>query len=120
MAAKITINLTLEGGVLKFKNDAGVWQKVDAGNPSTGVDSGDEVDWLGDDTIDKIKIKPKQNRILETVDGDDTKKPKGKVKSGLSGQITEKYTISVKSSTKGDGGYTDFDPDLKFPRGGDE
>ena len=31
-----------------------------------------------------------------STDDDDTKKPKGKVKSGLTGQITEKYTISVK------------------------
>ncbi|SNT25642.1 hypothetical protein SAMN05421640_2986 [Ekhidna lutea] len=115
--AIITINLTLDGGVLKYQDDAGNWQTVDAGSPSTGVDSGDEVDWSGDDTIGKIKIKPNKNRILDRVDDDDTKKPKGKVKQGLTGTITEKYTISVKPANGG--GYTDFDPDLTYPKGGD-
>jgi hypothetical protein len=114
----ITINLTLEGGVLKFKNTAGQWQTVDANNPSTAVNSDDELDWVGDDTIDKIKIKPNKGNILDKVDDNDSKTPKGKMKQGLTGTLSEKYTISVKASkseSKG-GGYTDFDPDLTFPR----
>lgn len=110
-----TINLTLRSGVLKFKNTAGQWQTVDATNPSTGVNSGDEVDWVADSTISKIKIKPAKGDILDRVDKNDSPNPKGKVKTGLSGTLTQKYTISVKAASGG-GGYLDFDPELNYPK----
>lgn len=110
---KITINLTLDGDVLKFKNEKGEWQPVTPTAPSTGVDCGDEVDWVGDETISKIKIKPNKSKILDKVDGDDTRKPKGMVRKSIEGKISEKYTISVKGERGG--GYTDFDPDLHYP-----
>ncbi|WP_370090468.1 hypothetical protein [Ekhidna sp.] len=116
--AIITINLTLDGQTLKYQDSSGNWQVVDAGNPSTGVNSGDEVDWVADDTISKVKIKPNQNQILEKVNDNDSKKPKGKVKNGLTGTINVKYTISVKPASGG-GGYIDVDPDLHYPKGGD-
>lgn len=111
----ITIELRLNGGILQFLNENGQWQDVDANNPNTGVNEGDEIDWSGDATIDKIKIKPPTGAILARVNSNDSKNPKGIIKSGLSGKLTQKYTISVKSSDQ-KGGYIDFDPKIKYPQ----
>ena len=109
-----SIDLRLNDGVLQFMNESGQWQNVDADNPNTGVNEGDEIDWNGDASIDKIKIKPPTGAILAKVTGNDSKNPKGSIKSGLSGNLTQKYTISVKSVDQ-KGGYIDFDPKITFP-----
>ena len=112
--ANTNIYLKLEGTVLMWSpNGSSGWTQVTASNPSTGVNLNDTVSWIGDDSISKIKIKPKQSKILKKVDGDDTKTPKGTVNSSIDGPTTEKYTISVKPVNSG--GYLDVDPDLRYP-----
>lgn len=114
--ANHNIYLKLEGSVLMWSPDGtSGWTQVTATNPSTGVNLNDTISWIADDSISKLKIKPKQSKILKSVDGDDTKSPKGTVNSSINGATTEKYTISVKPVNSG--GYSDFDPDIRYPPG---
>ncbi|WP_258104157.1 hypothetical protein [Marinoscillum sp. MHG1-6] len=112
-----SIYLTLDGTTLKWSpNGSTNWTPVGPDSPKTGVNENDEVDWIADDTISKVKIKPNKSAIIKQVNGDDTKTPKGVTNSSIPNPTTEKYTISVKPADPA-GGYLDFDPELRYPPG---
>lgn len=114
------IYLTLTGSnpnyQLKWNNDNGsTWTKVGPTSPSTTVEANDEVEWIADGTIDKVKIKFKKGDIISNNDitGNDGKDPKGKVKSNVGKGLTDTYTIKVKPHAGGS--QKEYDPDIKTP-----
>ena len=118
--ADITIHLRLTGTnpdyELQWSYDQSTWSKVQPNSPSTEVDSDDNLDWSADDTIQKVKIKFDKGNIIPNVSDDDTKDPKGKVKSNVARGLTDSYTIKVQPS--GGGGLKEYDPDIKTPTKG--
>lgn len=100
---------------LQWSYDQVTWAKVQSDSPSTEVKGGDELDWSGDSTIDKIKIKFNKGNIISDsgISGNDTKKPKGTVPSGVANNLTDSYTIKVKPAAGG--AQKEYDPDLKTP-----
>lgn len=100
---------------LQWSYDQTTWAKVEATSPSTDVNPGDEVDWDADDSIENVKIKFKNGNIIPNgnITGNDTKKPKGNVKSDAAKGSSDTYTIKVKPTAGG--GYQEYDPDLKVP-----
>lgn len=115
------IYLKLEGTgksrVLQWSYDGNRWAKVEPNSPSTEIEPGDEVDWEGDDSISKLKIKFDKGNIIPNKDvrGNDSRTPKGRVKSDAAKGSSDSYTITVKPA---DGGPTgEYDPDLKVPQG---
>lgn len=117
-----TIYLKLEGSnpnyQLQWSYDRKTWAKVEPNSPSTQVDSGDELDWSADASIDKVKIKFAKGNIIPNgkISGNDGKTPKGTVVNGVGKNLTDTYTIKVKPA---DGGPTgEYDPDINTPKGG--
>ncbi|MFT6865241.1 MAG: hypothetical protein ACJA08_000058 [Cyclobacteriaceae bacterium] len=122
MATK-TIYLKLDGAKpnyqLQWSYDNVTWAKVTATNPTTEVDSDDELDWDADDSIGKIKINFTKGNIIPNsgVTGNDTKKPKGKALKNLAKGLSDAYTIKVQPA--GGGGLEEYDPKVSTPPPGD-
>lgn len=119
--ATITINLRLvSSGKKSYElqwDDEGTWTKVSADSPTTTVNSGDEIDWVGDDSIKKMKIKFTKGDIIpnDCVSGNDSDCPKGQCNRDLGPGLSDSYTITVKPA---DGGPTgEYDPKVKTPGG---
>ncbi|MEP0368569.1 MAG: hypothetical protein ABJN36_16950 [Cyclobacteriaceae bacterium] len=116
---KKTIFLKLIGAKpdyqLQWSYDQKTWAKVEPTSPSTELDSGDELDWESDDSIQKIQIKFKKGNIISNrnLSGNDSKKVKGIAKSGLAKGLTDPYTIKVQPA--GGGGLKEYDPDVNTP-----
>ncbi|RED91900.1 hypothetical protein [Marinoscillum furvescens] len=108
-----TIQLKLDGETLKWKSEQTDWQDVTPDSPDTGLNGGDDISWVADSSIKKIKISPKQSKILKQVNGDDTSNPVGVANTDIGSPVSEKYTIRVKPD--GGGGYLDFDPKIHYP-----
>ena len=112
-----TIHLRLTGSnpnyELQGSYDQSTWAKVQDDSPITEVDSDDTLDWQADGTIDNVKIKFDKGNIIPSVTDDDTKHPKGTVKSNVGKALSDSYIIKVKPS--GQGGYNEYDPGVKTP-----
>ena len=119
--ATTTIYLKLVGSnpnyQLQWSTDQSTWTKVGPTSPSNTVDSGDEMIWQADDTIDKVKIKFTNGDIISdgSITGNDGKAPKGTVKQNVPRKLTDTYTIKVKPSAGGPS--SEYDPDIKTPTG---
>jgi hypothetical protein len=100
---------------LQWSEDQTTWTKVTATSPSTVVDSGDELDWDADDSIQKIQIKFAKGDIIpnSNVRGNDSKTPKGTVIDGVAKNLTDTYTIKVQPA--GGGGLKEYDPEIQTP-----
>ena len=100
---------------LQWSADQRTWSKVEANSPSTEVESNDELDWSADDSIDKIKIKFDNGNIIPNgnISDNDSKLPKGKVKSNAPKGASDSYTIKVKPADGGPSG--EYDPDIRTP-----
>ncbi len=117
--ATTVINLRLEEvdgtSQLQWENN-GEWTAVSRNSPSTSLDEGDEIDWDGDDTIKKIKIKFEKGNIIPNSDirDNDTKKVKASPKRGLGTQkLSDKYDITA--YPEGGGKPVTVDPDVNYP-----
>lgn len=102
---------------LQWSEDQRTWAKVTATSPSTQLDSDDELDWSADASIANVQIQFNKGNIIpnSSIRGNDTKQPKGTVKSGVARGLSDTYAIMVQPA--GGGGLQEYDPEVKTPPG---
>ncbi|WP_258101778.1 hypothetical protein [Marinoscillum pacificum] len=95
MAKKVVINLRYSQNKLWWSaDDKTNWGIVGPQSPYTVVNSGSDIDWIGDKTIDEVTITPKTGDLFESISGG-KKDKKGKVKKSCKTGDTCKYDITV-------------------------